>query len=98
MEDLVDAVESHLDFHGTRALYMNEFWNLMQETLVTPNIVQQRIDRLLKVNELVTACRSAGISVLGIRIESSGRLNQALGKRARVLLPRQTREEPWRSN
>lgn len=53
MSELVLAVEAHPDFRGTQSLYEAEFWELLQETLVTPKLVQQRIDKLQKMHGLV---------------------------------------------
>lgn len=53
MNDLVATIDQHPLFHGTQALYMAEFWDVLQEPTSTPSIVQMRIDRLLQINGLV---------------------------------------------
>lgn len=52
MSELVVAVEQHPRFKGTQALYEAEIWDLFQETAPTPDIVQNRIERLLQANRL----------------------------------------------
>lgn len=52
MSELVVAVEQHPGFKGTQALYEAEIWDLFQETAPTPEVVQNRIDRLLQDNGL----------------------------------------------
>ncbi|KXB32577.1 hypothetical protein AT959_02540 [Dechloromonas denitrificans] len=53
MDALVEAVDRHPDFKGTRALYNAQLWALLQESSVSPELVQQRIDQLLVVHNLV---------------------------------------------
>ena len=53
MLDLVAVVDRHPLFQGTQALYMAEFWDLLQEQTSTPSIVQERIEHLLQAHDLV---------------------------------------------
>lgn len=53
MIDLVAAIEQHPLFKGTRALYDAELWTLLQESTVTPQLLQSRINRLMRANGLV---------------------------------------------
>jgi len=53
MPELVKAVEQHPLFKGAQVLYEAEFWTLLQEDIVTPQLLQNRIDRLLLDNGLI---------------------------------------------
>lgn len=63
MSELLLAVEAHPDFKGTQVLYESEFWDLLQETLVTPKLLDQRIEKLLEKHSLV---RSNPITIPGL--------------------------------
>lgn len=53
MDDLVVAVEQNQLFKGTVALYNADLWNLLQDTAPEIDVVENRIDRLLKANGLI---------------------------------------------
>lgn len=52
MKELVIAVDQHPSFADTRSLYEAELWDLLQETTVKPGVLYERIDRLLRANQL----------------------------------------------
>jgi hypothetical protein len=53
MTELVDVVDQHPWFEGTKALYEAELWSLFKERSVTPEILQTRIDGILETHGLV---------------------------------------------
>lgn len=53
MGELIAAVERNPRFSGTQALYEAEIWDLFQDIKPMPEVVQERIDRLMKANLLV---------------------------------------------
>jgi hypothetical protein len=53
MDALVLAVDQHDLFHGTKALYTANFWELLQEKTLTPSFVEEQINQLLEKNDLV---------------------------------------------
>lgn len=63
MSELLLTVEAHPDFKGTQVLYESEFWDLLQETLVTPKLLKQRIEKSLEAHNLV---RSDPITISGL--------------------------------
>lgn len=53
MPELVVAVDQHPLFHGSRALYEAELWPMFMETSVTPDILEDRVNRLVNKYDLV---------------------------------------------
>ncbi len=52
MDELIEAVEQHEQFHGTKALYKAEIWDLFQERDPTKMTILNRIRRILEANGL----------------------------------------------
>ena len=53
MDNLVAVVDQHPLFHGTQAIYMSPFWDLLQEQNPSARAIQRRIDQLLGVSGLI---------------------------------------------
>lgn len=53
INELVVAVDQHPLFNGTQAIYMSEFWDLLQEQTLTLNHVNLRVEQMLETNGLV---------------------------------------------
>ena len=53
MKELVEAVDQHPLFTGTKALYEAELWDLLQQKSIKPQAVEKRINELMHANGLV---------------------------------------------
>lgn len=53
MAELVEAVEQHPQFQGARDLYVAEIWTFLQESTMTPQLLKERLDRIIHANDLV---------------------------------------------
>lgn len=53
MDELVVAVDQHPLFKGSKFLYEAELWSMLQETVVTSEVVEARINHLFKIYDLI---------------------------------------------
>ena len=69
MSELLDAVEEHELFRGTKELYEAPIWNLCQQDSLTYSFVNNEIDRILKESGLVRISRYDDHSLMAIAKE-----------------------------
>lgn len=67
MVELVNAVEQHPLFIGTKRLYESDIWDMFQETIPRPESVEDRIDKILQENNL-SRVKPSELSSQGINL------------------------------